>query len=181
MAVEVWLLTGWRGVGKTTFCQHLVDRASERAWQVSGLLSPAEFSGQIKQNIWAVDLRGGEKCLLASAARQTPQDYQFVDWYFNRQAFSWGNQVLRESLPTRLLIIDELGPLEFNFSQGWTAAFDVLRQPAFSVALVVVRPELIESASALWNPSRIIELKNRADSPGQLRAAVQSLEDLLGQ
>src|SRR4030043_156033 len=44
-----------------------------------------------------------------------------------------------------LLIVDELGPLELELGQGLVAALAVLNEGAFSLALVVVRPELLDT------------------------------------
>ena len=56
----------------------------------------------------------------------------------------WGNDLLKNSCSCDCLFIDELGPLEFEKHQGYTAAFDVLRNGAYDVARVVVRPECID-------------------------------------
>ncbi len=50
---------------------------------------------------------------------------------FDPAVLAWGNQVLRDSIPTDLLIVDEIGPLEFNQAIGWVSAFDVLARSLF--------------------------------------------------
>ena len=64
--------------------------------------------------------------------------------------------MLRKSTDCDLLVVDELGPLEFNLTTGWIAAFDVLSAKQFRVALVVVRPELLERARQLWPDAEVI-------------------------
>ena len=62
---------------------------------------------------------------------------------FDPETLAWGNDVLSQTLPCHLLVVDELGPLELERGEGWVKAFDVLRKPNFVLALVVVRPELV--------------------------------------
>jgi nucleoside-triphosphatase THEP1 len=40
-------------------------------------------------------------------------------------------------------VVDELGPLEMERGRGWVKAFDVLEDTDFTLALVVVRLELL--------------------------------------
>ncbi len=48
-------------------------------------------------------------------------------------------------MPCDLFVLDELGPLEFDRHQGWTAGFDLLAAAStFRLAIVVVRPEYVQ-------------------------------------
>jgi len=47
-----------------------------------------------------------------------------------------------------VFLVDELGPLELVRGEGWAGIIPMLRQRAFGVALVVVRPELLDQARA---------------------------------
>ncbi|WP_322508650.1 nucleoside-triphosphatase [Anaerolinea sp.] len=162
MDVRLSLVTGWRGSGKTTFCAGMVQAARQAGWDVAGLLSPAGFEEGRKTCIRAEDLRTGERRLLASISRQSDEDLAFGDWFFNLQTLQWGNRVLQASTPCDLLVVDELGPLEFRLSQGWVSALEVLQRGGFRRALVVIRPELLEEARSLWRPDLIISL-DKAD------------------
>jgi len=66
--------------------------------------------------------------------------------------------MLEEAVPCDLLMIDELGPLEFQRGEGWVNGFDVIENGEYSTALIVVRPSLIDEAARLWQVSRIIDL-----------------------
>ena len=63
---------------------------------------------------------------------------------FAPEALEWGVQTLKAATPCDLLVVDELGPLELEAGEGLVAALDVLDEGGFSLALVVVRPELVE-------------------------------------
>lgn len=160
MDVNIWLVTGWRESGKTTFCREMLKTVCLSGWDAAGLLSPAVFKDGMKESIWAEEIRSGEKRLLAAAHPQTQTDLAFGDWYFNQKTLEWGNQVLQSSIPCDLLVIDELGPLEFNYSLGWVSALDVLKTAKFRLALIVIRPELLESAQQIIQPTHVIHLSD---------------------
>ncbi len=80
----------------------------------------------------------------------------------------------RASVPCDLLVIDELGPLEFNLKVGWLSALDVVKTGQFSLALVVIRPELLEPAREILRPDETILLqgeKHKASSLARAYAA----------
>jgi len=158
MDVNLWIVTGWRGSGKTTFCRALLQTARLSGWDAAGLLSPAVFRGGIKNSILAEDIRSGEKRLLAAAHPQTETDLALGEWFFDRNTLEWGNQMLQSSVPCDLLVIDELGPLELNLSLGWVSALEVIRTAQFRLALVVIRPELLEQAQHTLRPNRTIQM-----------------------
>ena len=47
-------------------------------------------------------------------------------------------------------MIDELGPLEFRGEGGFLAGFQAIAAQQYRLALVVVRPELIDIARERW-------------------------------
>ena len=159
-AALLWLVTGQRGVGKTTFCRALIAHARTQNWDVAGLLSPAVFEGQHKTGILLEDVRSGETRPLASSTPQAAFDLQLGAWYFDRSSLAWGSNILESSLPCDLLIVDELGPLELKQHMGWWSALDILRRDLgcdqYRLALVVIRPELQETAHNLFAFSKTL-------------------------
>jgi len=166
MDVERWIVTGWRGSGKTAFCQGMIQQARQENWDVAGILSPARFEKGVKAAVDAIDLRTADRKPLANLQRQDETDLAFGDWFFNRRTLAWGNQVLQASVPCDLLVIDELGPLEFNLHTGWTAAFEVLESASFRIALAVIRPELMMAGQAMLQPAKIIEIRHANEAAG---------------
>lgn len=153
--MKIWLVSGVSGSGKTTFCAALAQRARIQGRQVVGILSPGLFVDGVKTEIWSEDLGGGERRRLAARIRRGDEDLPFGEWFFNPQTLIWGNTVLGRAVGD-LLVIDELGPLEFNFDMGWMAAFEVIASHPMQLALVVVRPELLGRAQELWPGAEII-------------------------
>lgn len=144
---SLWVLTGGRGIGKTTLCRDLADQARAAGWKVAGLLSLAVFENGVKTGILAEDLRTGESRPLAMLANQSPvTNYQLPlgQWIFDPSVIDWGNQILQSREPCDLFIVDELGPLEIYRGEGWVNAFDALRQVPYRFGVVVIRPECID-------------------------------------
>lgn len=180
MDVNLWIITGWRGSGKTTFCREMLQTARAAGWNTAGLLSPACFKDGIKESIWAEDIRSGEKHLLAAVHPQTKNDLAFGEWYFNRKTLDWGNHILRSSIPCDLLVIDELGPLEFNLSMGWVSALEVLKTAQFVLAMIVIRPELFENAKNNLNPSHTIQINGVSEIQTKVHQYTPWLRQLKG-
>jgi nucleoside-triphosphatase THEP1 len=179
------LITGPRGVGKTTLCTRFAAAAHEAGLDVAGLLSPARLADGRKAGIDGRkagidgrkagidgrkagidvrDLRGGEQRPLAERRSTDGTARQHADgWAFHADALAWGEARLREATPCDVLIVDELGPLEMTLSEGWQEALVALGERAFRLALVVIRPELLETACARWPDAQVIALDGSPD------------------
>lgn len=156
-----YLLTAPSGAGKTTFCAELARQARLRGLDVAGILCPPIFENGLKTGILAQDLRSGETRPLAVLAAQslTPNDQlPLGQWLFSTESLAWGNAVLQTALPCDLLIVDELGPLEFFRGQGWQAALQILPRGEYRAAVIVVRPDLAQNALAWAGQAEILPL-----------------------
>jgi nucleoside-triphosphatase THEP1 len=154
----IWMISGERQAGKTSFCQELARMARQSGWEMGGILSPAVFEQGVKIGILAQDVRSGETRRLASLLPQGEEDLQFSSWFFDRRTLAWGNAIFETCLPCDLLVIDEIGPLELNHQMGWTAAIPTLSIPRYRLALVVLRPELFETARRLIRFTNMIAI-----------------------
>lgn len=149
------VITGERGCGKTTLCQALAVAARGAGWDVAGVLSPARVVDGRKVAFDGVDLRRGERRQLAQrTAKDAPGE---LGWEFDVSAMAWANEVLGAAVPCDLLIVDELGPLEFEQGQGWMAGLEAVASGKYRHAVVVVRTELLEAAQATWPQARVLD------------------------
>lgn len=162
---KLYVLSAPFGAGKTTFCVALARHAREANWVVAGLVSPAMFSDGVKTGILIQDLHTDETRSLAIAKSQCVRgtciekyDLSLGQWLFSSEAVRWGNLVLERSPQADLLIVDELGPLEFVRNEGWTQAFHRLSQPKDKIALVVVRPALVAQALSVFPHAQMLDL-----------------------
>lgn len=153
------LLTGPRGCGKTTACLSLLERARTAGLDVAGLVSPAIFEGKQKVGIEALDIRTGRSRRLAQANNgDSPAGLSTPGWIFDEAVMAWGNAVLQAATPCDWLIVDELGPLEWEQGRGWTAGLAAVDSGAYNRTVVVVRPELLPLALARWPQAGVVEL-----------------------
>lgn len=171
------IITGDRGAGKSTFCQHLVELAGAAGWQPGGLLSPAVVAGGQKTGIAAVDLRSGERRLLAvrRESDQSTAELQTNRWRFDPAVMAWGNEVLQTAVPCDLLVVDELGPLELERGEGWLAGLAALDSGRYRAGVVVIRPELLAIARQSWPDAMVLSIGAVADSRPMAHRFAQEL------
>ena len=153
----LYLLCGMSGCGKTTWCQEFVNDARKLGLQVAGLLSPAVFAGRKKIGINLLDLSSQEQRRLA--VRRTPNhesSLQTKDWAFDQETLLWGNNCLQDHHKAAILIVDELGPLEFHQEAGLTAGIQLIDSRQFRLAIVTIRPSLLPIALERWPHSQIM-------------------------
>lgn len=156
----IFIVTGGIGAGKSVFCARLVEQARNGGLKIGGILSPGVFENEQKVAITAIDLSSGQSISLAvlrrsdhpAAGPQTPR------WQFNASVVAWGNAVLQTAVPCDLLVVDELGPLEFEQTQGWMDGFAALDSGLYRAGVVVIRPSLLVRAQQRWPLARVISL-----------------------
>jgi nucleoside-triphosphatase len=172
----LFLVTGSRGAGKTTFCDHLVQAARGAGWRAGGLISHAVFEGTQRTAIDTEDLRSGETRRLAvAAAHGEPVTPGSQRWQFDPAALEWGDQVLAASTPCDLLVVDELGPLELERGEGWQAALAAIDAQQYAIAVVVVRAELLGEALLRWGEANLVEIDTPEDSAHKARVLSRQL------
>ena len=158
----LFLVTGSRGAGKTTFCKTLVKAAREAGWKVSGMISHPVYEDNQRTGIDAEDLSTGERRRLAVRSDQPTPGAKH--WQFDDAAITWGNQVFQASLPSDLFIVDELGPLEFEQNAGWQDAFAAVDSNQYAISIVVARSEMLGQVLLRWPAGNLVEIDTPEDS-----------------
>jgi nucleoside-triphosphatase THEP1 len=166
---QLTLIAGPSGSGKTSWCLRLANAAVTLQIQPRGLISPAVFLDENKIAIDLVDLVSGENRRLAvrrgntSSIETTPSVYAMQDWLIDPLVISWGNQILSKlSIKNKLLILDELGPLELLEDTGLTAGLELINSRTYRMACVVVRSGLVQNALERWPWAMVIDINNQA-------------------
>ena len=157
------IVTGARGTGKSLWCAAVAEAARARGLRVAGVSSPAVIEGGRKTAIDLVDLGTGQRRRLAEVRRADEPGTATQRWRFAEPALAWGNEVLRaaaEGPGVDLLLVDELGPLEFVRGEGFTDGLMALDARRYAVALVVVRPALVDEALRRWPDALVVDVED---------------------
>ena len=168
----LFILTGDIRTGKTTWLEARVRELEAAGVPVCGVLAPGVWHGGEKVGIENVLLPSRERVLLAAPAGDGCTTG--LGWDFDAEALARVNAHLVElaansgDMPSGLLVLDEIGPLELRRGGGLTAALALLDAgpaPAWPHALAVVRPTLVEDARTRFAQSwRSVELLSSDES-----------------
>jgi len=112
-----------------------------------------------------VDLASGEQRPLASPRTSASDGVLTDDWCFDAGSLDWGNQLLRRIEGARLVILDELGPLELTRGQGLLEGLKLLDRRECDMAVAVIRPKHLSLARTLWPEAAVIDVASETVSP----------------
>ena len=170
---KIVIIAGASSQGKTRLCQALVNLAKIQGLAVKGILSPAVFTGGEKTAILVEDASTGKQRELAHARQAGSEgEIQTGHWTFNPGSMAWGSRILAEAGECGLLVVDELGPLEFTQQKGWVEGIQAINRRQYRLGVAVVRPALLEQALVLW-PEATVFTVDRS------RAAVDQAREIL--
>jgi nucleoside-triphosphatase THEP1 len=152
------ILSGPRGTGKTLLLSSVINEVRSVVGDMAGILSlPVEVNGE-KNAIDALDIHTGEIRHLAIHNPGVGGALATQQWLFDPDTMQWADGVLARSLPCDLLIVDELGILEFERGQGWQSGLKALDGPGYRLAIAVIRPELLGQARKRWKAAITVKL-----------------------
>jgi nucleoside-triphosphatase THEP1 len=155
---QLFIISGERNVGKSFFCAEIVKAAKRAGFDVAGILSPAVDDGGERRRIDVQDVRSGARKALAYAEAFSGEGPVTEHWHFDDRALSWGNEILGKATPCDVLVVDEIGPLEFRLDKGWKAGITLLDGEDYWLGFVVIRAELVEEIMKRWTMGRAITL-----------------------
>jgi nucleoside-triphosphatase THEP1 len=154
----IWLISGERQVGKTTWCSSVARKARAAGWKVGGLITPAVFSGGEKIGFNLIDLQSGVQRQFGVSHDTHPDWIKIGMWRINPEVLAWANEQLKLCQGCDLFILDEVGPLEFSQNQGFQEGLRLVDEQLIKAAFIVVRPELLPVAQKRWPQTRLIEI-----------------------
>lgn len=161
---QIFLITGETGSGKTSLVLELLTEIHNKGIKTTGIYSPARIEKGVKTGIFAVDISTEAKKLLAIHQPGWDIENPIREWKIDPKVLNWGNDVIQKSVPTNILIIDELGYLEFEKNKGWISAFKILDKGDYKSAIVVVRTGLLENALAKFENAVVITIADPAQT-----------------
>lgn len=160
------IISGEVGSGKTQTCAAATARLRDLGWRVAGVLSLGAWAGNKKIALDALDVRSGDLRRLAEHACENhhTQGPATPGWRFHAETIAWCNSILSAAADCDLLVVDELGPLEFESGEGLIQGMRALDDGHFRLGLVVVRPRLVHAAQARWPTAAVLTLHGPAET-----------------
>ena len=163
------IITGSRGVGKTTLLLKLIEELKNKGTHPSGIMTPAVYNEDKKKiGFNALDVATGGEWELGRSDKHLGGP-SYGSFSFSARGFIRANKILEKVLTegSGNVFLDEIGPLELEKGYGFfsilylISSFDINRN-----LYLVIRPELIDdfvSGFLVEKEHRIIEitLENR--------------------
>ncbi len=137
---ELVIVSGERFTGKSTLCRRLVAEAEARGLTVGGLLTETVDAHTLR----VTELHSGARYPITRPWQGGGGPLRH--FVMDESALRRSAEALRHALPAALFVVDELGPTELQFGQGWIEAVTLLREGDYRLAFVVVRPALLHEA-----------------------------------
>ena len=138
----VTIITAGRGEGKTTFLIAYTAWQAALGRSIGGIAAPAAFEDGIRVGYDLLDLRTGQRRLLARIAAPQGTPPTIGMYRFDDEAVTQGNSAITSAIKDRFDVvgIDEVGQLEFQ-GGGWSEAlrFSLLEYRRLQELVVVVR------------------------------------------
>jgi nucleoside-triphosphatase len=105
-----------------------------------------------------LNIASGEKRRLGTSSSEYTKTTMGC-WQMDEGVLAWGNEIIMGLHDEDIIIIDEIGPLEFEKNLGFWSALEFLDESAYRTALVVVRPALLPVARKRWPAARLLMLE----------------------
>lgn len=144
---KIFILTGEIQTGKTSFLSGLIKLKPG----AMGILTPV-----VNEQRRFFDI--GKEMFFDMEALSTGEKLIIGKYHFSAKAFAKANDVLLDAAKeasTRYLVIDEIGPLEINYEEGFYHTLKLLLATQFNYCLLlVIRASMLNKAIALFGLHR---------------------------
>jgi nucleoside-triphosphatase THEP1 len=140
--MQVIILVGFSGTGKTTTVLKYIDKMRARALKVGGIVCPGTFKNAQRFSFAVTDLLTNVTNPLAQ--RDLPSEIQQGSFGFHKTGIEFGNNSIKQAVAQSvdILVIDEIGPLELSGS-GWYEGIQAVNDNVGEV-IYTVRPTIIK-------------------------------------
>jgi nucleoside-triphosphatase THEP1 len=172
---SIYLLCGSSESGKTTTLLRFLDQVESLNLDCRGILCPPVFEDSQKTAINILNVSSREERHLAVLNLTQATELATHRWILDTGAVEWGNTLLEKAVPCDILFVDELGPLEYDRGQGLIEGFTAIDSSAYQLALVTLRPSLLEKALLRWPSAKVIQV-SRSNQAAILRELMDRVQ-----
>jgi nucleoside-triphosphatase len=148
---SVFLVTGKRGEGKTTFLIDLTRKLIDMELTVDGILAPASSGREIPDSYILKHIKSGR--LIPLCNRKSIKGWTRVGpFYFNPVALDAGNRILTHPgiVYNDLVILDEIGRFELE-GKIWAGSLSWLLRNATCPLVLSARDTFTEQIIKKWD------------------------------
>ena len=168
----VFIVTGPRGKGKTTFVRELKEKLLENNIAVKGILTEKVMDNGHLYGYDLLDISSGKKVkfLRIASNKETEQIGKFE---ISPAGLRLGRQILSSDSKPGITIIDEVGNLELD-DRGWAKCINALLNESFGHLIITVRDDLVNDVIRKWKLDQQSVIFNVAETDIQKAARIIS-------
>ncbi len=156
------IITGEKGRGKSTFLLKLNKILKAQGIEIGGFIAQGLWLDKQRSGFVLLDIEHNKEIELATTAKKT--DLKVGRFYFNRQAFIFGNRLIISQLETKnIFFIDEVGYLELN-NGGWSKIIEKLFENN-KIQVWTVRQNLVKEAMRRFAVTKAYIFDINTDTP----------------
>lgn len=161
----IFVLTGPVHSGKTTVLKKVVYELKEQNVKIDGFLSEAIWKNQEAMGYDLFDLK--EERSIPYIRRRGEKGWQKIgSYFFIPQSLAEARKIILRGKDADILVVDEVGPLEFAGKGLWPTLEQVIFQPTTSY-LLIVRENILEDFLKILGNSeaKVFDIRNKEIFP----------------
>ncbi len=138
----VFIVTGEKHSGKTTYIQNVVECLNNNNIKHGGFIAEGEFENNQRSKFTLKNLTNNEQHIICSTT-PTDNDLKVGRFYFSKEGIEFGENILQpENLSdNKIVFIDEVGPFELK-GKGWSNSIEKLLENPDILQIWTVRESL---------------------------------------
>ncbi len=167
------IISGDRQQGKTTFLMKLVEILQESNIDVTGFFAIGVHDGAKRIGFDLVDVQSGVSWPLCREKEKASGYHKFQ---FNEDTLARGNKILEpeELADTKLIVIDEVGPVEMK-NEGWARSIERICKQSEAIQVWTVRKAMVYQVASTWSVGTVYVADIGEDKPEDVLNLLKSL------
>jgi len=171
---KVVIITGDRGVGKTTKISDIINLLRENSIPVAGFVAIGEWGNGERSKYTLMDIVTGKSAIICTV-KSTVGYAKHGRFYFNPLAVKFGENILyRQQDSSRVVVIDEIGPFELE-GKVWHNLLVYNLKNTQNILLLSVREKLIDDIIEKYNLSNVSIYNVQESSTDIVKEIIQNV------
>jgi len=153
--MQVVIISGGRGEGKTTFLKRCVEELNRRERVLFGFYADNVKTAQGNEGYHIYKVNSGESMLLCQRDAPETGNLNLADFWFDEQAIKTGEQWLQEGVGAKnsIFVLDEAGKFELD-GHVWDKSIQQLLQLEKGMLLMTVRDRFLKEVMNKYGLNR---------------------------